>query len=138
MFKPVQLLADWLVYGVLGLGRETLAGSSVNFFVFDTIKIFLLLACIIFAVSIIRTFLPPSRIREIILKKSRFSGHLWAAGLGIITPFCTCSAIPLFLGFVQAGVPLGEVVRRLIAAWRQQARGDDIERIVREGTRGSR
>jgi hypothetical protein len=116
MFKPVQMFADWLVYGLFGLGRETLAGSSVNFFVFDTIKIFLLLAGIIFAVSIVRTFLPPSKIREIILKKSRFSGHLWAAALGIITPFCTCSAIPLFLGFVQTGIPLGVTFSFLVAS----------------------
>jgi len=116
MFKPVQLFADWLVYGVFGIGRETLAGSSVNFFVFDTIKIFILLAGIIFAVSIIRTFLPPSKIREIILRKSRFSGHLWAAALGIITPFCTCSAIPLFLGFIQTGIPLGVTFSFLVAS----------------------
>ncbi len=116
MFKPVQLLADWLTYAVFGLGQNTLAGGAVNFFVFDTIKIFILLAGIIFAVSVIRTFLPPSKIREIILKKSRFSGHLWAAGLGIITPFCTCSAIPLFLGFVQTGIPLGVTFSFLVAS----------------------
>ena len=116
MFKPVQILADWFVCGVLGLGRDTVAGGAVNFFVFDTVKIFILLAGIIFAVSIIRTFLPPSKIREIILKKSRFSGHLWAAGLGIITPFCTCSAIPLFLGFIQTGIPLGITFSFLVAS----------------------
>ena len=116
MFKPVQILADWIAYGVFGLGRNTLAGGAVNFFIFDTIKIFILLAGIIFAVSIIRTFLPPSKIREIILKKSRFSGHLWAAGLGIITPFCTCSAIPLFLGFIQTGIPLGVTFSFLVAS----------------------
>ena len=116
MFKPVQIFADWLVYAVFALGRGTLAGGAVNFFIFDTIKIFILLAGIIFAVSMIRTFLPPSKIREIILKKSRFSGHLWAAGLGIITPFCTCSAIPLFLGFIQTGIPLGVTFSFLIAS----------------------
>lgn len=116
MFKPVQLFADWLTYGVLGLGRDTLAGGAVNFFVFDTIKIFLLLAAIIYAVSIVRTFLPPSRVRDIILKKSRFSGHLWAAALGIVTPFCTCSAIPLFLGFIQTGIPLGVTFSFLVAS----------------------
>ena len=110
------MFADWLVFGIFGLGRGTLAGGAVNFFVFDTIKIFLLLAGIIFAVSIVRTFLPPSKIREIILKKSRFSGHLWAAGLGIITPFCTCSAIPLFLGFIQTGIPLGVTFSFLVAS----------------------
>lgn len=116
MFKPVQLFADWVTYGVIGLGRDTLAGGAVNFFVFDTIKIFLLLAAIIYAVSIGRTFLPPSRVREIILKKSRFSGHLWAAALGIVTPFCTCSAIPLFLGFIQTGIPLGVTFSFLVAS----------------------
>jgi uncharacterized membrane protein YraQ (UPF0718 family) len=116
MFKPVQLFADWLTYGVLGLGRETLAGGAVNFFVFDTIKIFILLAAIIYAVSIGRTFLPPSRVREIILAKSRFAGHLWAAALGIVTPFCTCSAIPLFLGFIQTGIPLGVTFSFLVAS----------------------
>jgi len=116
MFKPIQILADWLTYNVFGLGPDTLAAGAVNFFVFDTIKIFILLAGIIYAVSIIRTFLPPSKIREIILKKSRFSGHLWAAGLGIITPFCTCSAIPLFLGFIQTGIPLGITFSFLVAS----------------------
>ena len=116
MFKPIQIFADWLVYGILGLGRDTLAGAAVNFFIFDTIKIFILLTGIIFTVSIIRTFLPPAKIREIILKKSRFSGHLWAAGLGIITPFCTCSAIPLFLGFIQTGIPLGVTFSFLVAS----------------------
>jgi len=110
------MFADWLTYGVFGLGRETLAGGAVNFFVFDTIKIFILLAGIIYAVSIMRTFLPPSRVREIILKKSRFAGHLWAAALGIVTPFCTCSAIPLFLGFIQTGIPLGVTFSFLVAS----------------------
>lgn len=116
MFKPVQIFADWLTYGVFGLGRDTIAGGAVNFFVFDTIKIFILLSCIIYAVSLLRTFLPPSKVREIILKKSRLSGHLWAAGLGIVTPFCTCSAIPLFLGFVQTGIPLGVTFSFLVAS----------------------
>jgi hypothetical protein len=116
MFKPLQLFSDWLVYRLLCLAPGTLAGGAVNFFVFDTVKIVILLSCIIFAVSILRTFLPPSKIREIILKKSRFSGHLWAAGLGIITPFCTCSAIPLFLGFIQTGIPLGVTFSFLVAS----------------------
>jgi len=116
MFRPVQIFADWLTYGAFGLGRDTLAGGSVNFFVFDTIKIFILLSCIIYAVSVLRTFLPPSKVREIVLKKSRFSAHLWAAALGIVTPFCTCSAIPLFLGFVQTGIPLGVTFSFLVAS----------------------
>lgn len=116
MFKPVQILADRLVYGVFGLGRETLAGGAANFFVFDTIKIFILLAAIIYAVAVLRTFLPPAKVRDIILKKEPFVAHLWAAGLGIATPFCTCSAIPLFLGFVQTGIPLGVTFSFLVSA----------------------
>lgn len=116
MFKPVQLLTDRLVYGLLGLGKGTLSGSAADFFIFESIKIFILLAVIIYSVSVLRTFLPPSKVRDIILKKSRFSAHLWAAGLGIITPFCTCSAIPLFLGFVQTGIPLGVTFSFLVAS----------------------
>lgn len=116
MFKPVQLFADWVTYSLLGLGQGTLAAGAVNFFVFDTIKIFFLLASIIYAVAIMRTFLPPSRVREIILKRSRFTGHVWASALGIATPFCTCSAIPLFLGFVQTGIPLGVTFSFLVAS----------------------
>jgi uncharacterized membrane protein YraQ (UPF0718 family) len=116
MFRPVQIFTDWLVYGLAGLGRHTLAGSAVDFFVFESIKIFILLAVIIYSVSVLRTFLPPSKVRDIILKKSRFSAHLWAAGLGILTPFCTCSAIPLFLGFVQTGIPLGVTFSFLVAS----------------------
>ncbi|MDD4879872.1 MAG: permease [Candidatus Omnitrophica bacterium] len=90
--------------------------EAVNFFVYDTIKIFLLLAVIIFIVSIIRSFLPPERTRKILSHNNRFTGHVLAAVLGIFTPFCTCSAIPLFLGFVEAGVPLGVTFTFLVAS----------------------
>ncbi len=90
--------------------------EAVNFFVYDTIKIFILLAIIIFAVSIIRSFLPPEKIKKVLSHNNRFTGHLLAAVLGIFTPFCTCSAIPLFLGFVEAGVPLGVTFTFLVAS----------------------
>jgi len=90
--------------------------EAVNFFVYDTIKIFLLLAVIIFAVSIIRSFFPPEKIKKILSHNKRFTGHVLAAALGIFTPFCTCSAIPLFLGFVEAGVPLGVTFTFLVAS----------------------
>ncbi|MFA5339444.1 MAG: permease [Candidatus Omnitrophota bacterium] len=90
--------------------------EAVNFFVYDTIKIFLLLAVIIFIVSIIRSFLPPEKTRKILSHNNRFKGHVLAAVLGIFTPFCTCSAIPLFLGFVEAGVPLGVTFTFLVAS----------------------
>lgn len=90
--------------------------EAVNFFVYDTIKIFLLLAVIIFVVSIIRSFLPPEKTRKILSHNNGFTGHALAAVLGIFTPFCTCSAIPLFLGFVEAGVPLGVTFTFLVAS----------------------
>jgi len=90
--------------------------EAVNFFVYDTVKIFILLAVIIFAVSVIRSFLPPEKIRRILSRNNRFAGHILASALGIFTPFCTCSAIPLFLGFVEAGVPLGVTFTFLVAS----------------------
>ena len=116
MFYPIQIFADWLTYDVFKINPETLLAGAVNFFIFDTIKIFILLAVIIFAVSIIRSFLPPEKIRAILSSEKKYFGNVLAALLGIITPFCTCSAIPLFLGFLEAGVPLGTTFSFLVAA----------------------
>ena len=116
MFYPIQLFADWLTYSVFGIAHETLLAEAVNFFIFDTVKIFLLLAVIIFAVSIIRSFLPPEKIRTILSSEKKYFGNVLASFLGIITPFCTCSAIPLFLGFLEAGVPLGTTFSFLVAS----------------------
>jgi uncharacterized membrane protein YraQ (UPF0718 family) len=116
IFYPVQLFADWLTYSIFNIAPGTLLAGAVNFFIFDTIKIFLLLIVIIFTVSIIRSFLPPERIRKILAKDKKYFGNILAALLGIITPFCTCSAIPLFLGFLEAGVPLGTTFSFLIAS----------------------
>jgi len=116
MFYPIQLFADWLTYSVFGIIHETLLASAVNFFIFDTIKILLLLAVIIFAVSLIRSFLPPEKIRKILSHEKKYLGNVLASLLGIITPFCSCSAVPLFLGFVQAGVPLGTTFSFLVAS----------------------
>jgi len=116
IFYPIQLLTDWLTYSVFGIIRETLLASAVNFFIFDTIKILLLLFVIIFTVSIIRSFLPPEKIRNILSHEKKYVGNILASLLGIITPFCSCSAVPLFLGFVQAGVPLGTTFSFLVAS----------------------
>lgn len=116
MFYPVQLFADWLTYNVFSIAHNTLLADAVNFFIFDVIKIFILLAIIIFVVSIVRSYLPPEKIRAILSRKNKFVGNILASLLGIITPFCSCSAIPLFLGFVQAGVPLGTTFSFLIAS----------------------
>ena len=116
IFYPLQLLADWLTYNLFGITPKTLLASAVNFFIFDTIKIFILLTVIIFVVSIIRSYLPPEKIRKILSHKSKYTGNIIASLLGIITPFCSCSAIPLFLGFIQAGVPLGITFSFLVAS----------------------
>ena len=116
MFYPLQLLADWLTYTILKIVPKTLLGDAMNFFIFDTMKIFILLLVIIFVVSIIRLYLPPEKIRSILSHKNKYVGNILASLLGIITPFCSCSAIPLFLGFVQAGVPLGTTFSFLIAS----------------------
>jgi uncharacterized protein len=116
IFYPIKLLADWLTYSLFRIVPEALLARSVNFFIYDTIKIFILLVIIIFAVSIIRSYLPPEKIRTVLAHKKNYLGNAIASLLGIITPFCSCSAIPLFLGFVQAGVPLGVTFSFLVAS----------------------
>lgn len=98
------------------LAGQPAFAASLNFFIYDTIKIFILLAVIIFAVSIIRSFLPPEKIRNFLSKRNEYLGNVLASLLGIITPFCSCSAVPLFLGFVEAGVPLGVTFSFLVAS----------------------
>ncbi|MCK9378541.1 MAG: permease, partial [Candidatus Moranbacteria bacterium] len=115
-FYLIQLFADWITYSIFDIDKETLLASAVNFFIFDTIKILLLLIVIIFTVSIIRSFLPPEKIKNILSHEKKYIGNVLASLLGIITPFCTCSAIPLFLGFLEAGVPLGTTFSFLVAS----------------------
>ncbi len=116
MFYPIQIFADWLVYTVLRVLPESMLGQALDFFIFDTIKIFILLSAIIFTVSVIRSFLPAEKVRAILSHKHEFTGNILASLLGIVTPFCSCSAIALFLGFVQAGVPLGVTFSFLVAS----------------------
>ncbi|NMD14917.1 MAG: permease [Caldisericales bacterium] len=116
MFAPVNWFAKWLTYDIFRIQHESLLGEAVSFFVFDTIKVFMLLIAIIFVVSYLRTYLPPEKVRFFISKRNKITGHIMAAAFGIITPFCTCSAIPLFLGFMEAGVPLGVTFSFLIAS----------------------
>lgn len=116
IFYPVQLFSNWLTYKVLSLSHENRLAESLNFFIFDTIKILILITVIIFIVSVIRSFLPKEKVRAILSHKNQFTGNILASLLGIITPFCTCSAIPLFLGFIEAGVPVGVTFSFLIAS----------------------
>lgn len=117
IFSPIQWFADWLIYSVFNIAKGTPLGNSLNFFVYDTIKILILLAVIIFVVSIIRSFFPPEKTKKF-LSKTKFPilNNLMAALVGIVTPFCSCSAVPLFIGLVEAGVPLGVTFSFLISA----------------------
>lgn len=116
IFYPIQLLADWLTYSLFHIAHQTLLADAVNFFIFDTVKIFILIIVIIFVVSLIRSFLPAEKIRKVLSHKYQFTGNILAALFGIVTPFCSCSAVPLFLGFVEAGVPLGVTFSFLVAS----------------------
>jgi len=116
IFQPIQLLANWLTYDIFSIAHKTRLAETLNFFIFDTIKILILVTVIIFAVSVIRSFLPKERVKAILSHKNQLTGNILASLLGIITPFCTCSAIPLFLGFLEAGVPLGVTFSFLIAS----------------------
>jgi uncharacterized membrane protein YraQ (UPF0718 family) len=118
MFAWLEWLADSLVYDVLKIAPGSRAGSAVQFFLFDTVKIFILLTLIVYAITLVRGFFPPERTRRLLAAKKghRLIGHLLAALLGIVTPFCSCSAVPLFIGFVEAGIPLGVTFTYLVAA----------------------
>jgi uncharacterized membrane protein YraQ (UPF0718 family) len=109
-------LWDWVVYDVLGFDAESRLGEAVHFFVYDTTKILLLLAGIIFIVTVMRSFVTIERTRSLLGGKREGLGNVAAAGLGVVTPFCSCSAVPAFIGFVAAGVPLGVTLSFLIAS----------------------
>ena len=109
-------LWDWVVFDVFGLDPESRFGEAVHFFVYDTTKILLLLAGIIFIVTVLRSFITIERTRALLGGKREGYGNVAAAGLGVVTPFCSCSAVPAFIGFVAAGVPLGVTLSFLIAS----------------------
>jgi uncharacterized membrane protein YraQ (UPF0718 family) len=112
----LKAFASYITYDLVRLDRGTRLADALNFFIYDTIKIFLLLAIIIFIVSIIRSYFPPEKTKKILAHKKEFIGNILAALLGIVTPFCSCSAVPLFIGFVEAGVPLSVTFSFLISS----------------------
>lgn len=116
LFYPLQLLADWLTYSVFGLARASHLGASVDFFLYDVPKVLILLAVVIFLVAIVRSFFPPEKTRKLLSHSRLYAGNVAAALLGIVTPFCSCSAVPLFIGFVESGVPLGVTFSFLVAS----------------------
>jgi uncharacterized membrane protein YraQ (UPF0718 family) len=109
-------VASYMTYDLVGLEKGSRLGESLHFFIFETTKIFFLLAVIIFVVSVIRSYFPPEKTKGILAYKREFIGNILAALLGIATPFCSCSAVPLFIGFVEAGVPLGVTFSFLISS----------------------
>ena len=115
LFK-LEKISKWIIYDFFKLDPSLKISSAVQFFIFETPKVLILLAMIVFMVGIIRTFFTPERTRKILSGKKEFTGNVSAALLGVTTPFCTCSAIPLFIGFVTTGVPLGVTFSFLISA----------------------
>ncbi|TCS35901.1 permease [Reinekea marinisedimentorum] len=116
MFQIFTDFASWLVYGIFGLSAETKAGDALHFFVEDTSKIFALLLVMIYAVSFLRAALDVERVRDFLAGKHRFFGYSLGAMFGSVTPFCSCSSIPVFLGFTSAGIPLGITMSFLITS----------------------
>ena len=115
-YNLIQPLANWISYEALQLPRDSRLGESLAFFLYDVPKILLLLSGMVFLISIIRTFFGPERTRALLGGKREGVGNVFAALLGIVTPFCSCSAVPLFIGFVESGIPLGVTFSFLIAA----------------------
>jgi len=117
IFYPIQISSNLISYNLIGLTEGSYLGSAVNFFIYDTIKIGLLLVVINYVMAIMRYYFPMERARDILTKKRWFGlNYLMAALLGIVTPFCSCSSIPLFIGFVGAGIPLGVTFAFLISS----------------------
>ncbi|HEY3278600.1 MAG TPA: permease [Syntrophorhabdaceae bacterium] len=108
--------SKYVVYDLFRMAPNTNLSGALEFFIYDTIKIFLLLMVIIFAISLVRSFFPPEKTRKILSHKREFIGNILAALLGVVTPFCSCSAVPLFIGFVEGGVPLGVTFSFLISS----------------------
>ncbi|GLJ00524.1 MULTISPECIES: permease [Sphingobium] len=115
LYRQLQPFSRWAVVQ-LPIPQGSALASSVEFFIYDTPKVLMLLALVVFAMGVVRSFFSPERTRAILAGKREGLGNVAAAGLGIFTPFCSCSAVPLFVGFVSAGVPLGVTFSFLIAA----------------------
>ncbi|MBP8830356.1 MAG: permease [Desulfobacter sp.] len=116
IYQQLPAVSKWLTYGLLSISQGSHLGDSIEFFLYDTPKVMMLLFLVVFGVGIIRSFFTPEKTRAFLSGKSEIAGNVFAALLGIVTPFCSCSAVPLFIGFVTAGVPLGVTFSFLISA----------------------
>jgi uncharacterized membrane protein YraQ (UPF0718 family) len=117
MFDWIQNIADWLVYDVLNLDKELHIAEALNFFIYDTTKIFILLFLVIFFMSIVNSYFPIDKVKNY-LSRNKLYGleYLMASLFGVVTPFCSCSSVPLFIGFVRGGIPLGVTFSFLITS----------------------
>lgn len=117
MFNWIQHFADWLIYSVFHIDAETHLGIALNFFVYDTLKILILLFVIVFLMGIVNAYLPIEKLKDYLNRKKLYGLEYFFASLfGAITPFCSCSSVPLFIGFVQGGIPLGVTFAFLITS----------------------
>lgn len=117
MFDWIQYLADWLIYSVFNIGAETHLGTALNFFVYDTLKILILLFVIVFLMGIVNTYFPIEKLKDYLNRKKLYGlEYFFSSIFGAITPFCSCSSVPLFIGFVQGGIPLGVTFSFLITS----------------------
>ncbi|MGI9103312.1 MAG: permease [Terriglobales bacterium] len=116
LYSHLAPFSAWLTFSAFALPRGTHLGSAVHFFTYEVPKVLMLLTLVVFAVGIIRSFFTPERTRRILAGRSEATGNVLASLLGVVTPFCSCSAVPLFIGFVTTGVPLGVTFSFLIAA----------------------
>lgn len=117
MFDWLQNISDWLIYTLIGLSAQSHLGAALNFFIYDTIKIFILLFFITFLMGIVNSYFPIERIRNF-LSRNKLYGleYLFASIFGAVTPFCSCSSVPLFIGFVKGGIPLGVTFAFLVTS----------------------
>ena len=116
MFEIFTQFADWLTYSVFNLTPDSKLGSSVHFFIEDVSKIYALLLVMIYAIALLRASLNVEAVRDYLAGKNRGVGYFLGSGFGAITPFCSCSSIPVFLGFTSAGIPVGITMSFLLTS----------------------
>jgi uncharacterized membrane protein YraQ (UPF0718 family) len=117
MFNWVEKLADWLVFSVLKINANSHLGEALHFFIYDTVKIIILLFVIVFIMGIVNAYFPIEKLKNYLQNNKLFGlEYFFASVFGAITPFCSCSSVPLFIGFVQGGIPLGVTFSFLITS----------------------
>jgi uncharacterized membrane protein YraQ (UPF0718 family) len=117
MFNWLQSLADWLIYSLLDITKGSKVGDALNFFFYDTIKIFILLMLVTFVMGIVNSYFPVDKVKNFLTKRKWYGlDYFIASFFGTITPFCSCSSVPLFIGFVKGGIPLGVTLAFLISS----------------------